>query len=184
VKVSNAGETVRVRRGQIVTVPMDAAPLTPARMAAAQRFAATKKAWTLGRPRLQIGALGGVGILGGEPGAETRAFAALRILPMMNVTAQTAVGGLGSLKGLRLPASIGAEAVFGGIAVGAEGQMTVERWRYACGGRHLAIHLGGALTTRLNVPVTRRLFMVGAGRVGHDGSGVVSSVGFGVGVSL
>jgi hypothetical protein len=184
VKVSSEGEAVRVRRGQVVSVPLNAAPLAPMRMAASQRFATSGKAWSLGRPRLQLGAVGGLGLLGGEAGAESRLFAALRLLPGMNLTAQTALGGLGGLKGLRIPGSLGVEAVVGVLSVGGEGQITVERWRYLCGGRHIAVHLGGALTGRITIPVTRRLFLASTGRVGHDGSGLEASAGFGGGVSL
>ncbi len=185
VQVSNMGEAVRLRRGQVVSVPAMAAPLAPARLPPSDRFAMSNKAWTLGRPRLQVGAVGGVGLLGGAAGAESRVFAALRVLPGMNLTAQTAMGGVGGdHQGFRLPTSLGAEAVFGVLSVGGEGQITLQRWRYPCGGRHLALNLGGVVTTRLTVPVTRRVFMAGIGRVGHDGGGVVASVGFGAGVSL
>jgi len=184
VRVSSADESVRVRRGQVVAVTPGLVPMAPVKLSGASRLATTNKSWVLGRPRLQIGAVGGGGILGGGVGAETRVFAALRLLPALNVVAQTGVAGLGDVRGTRMSDSIGLEAVFGPVSIGAEGQVTMEHWRYPCGGQYAAIHLGAMATGRLTMPVTRRLFIAATGRLGHDGSGVVSSLGIGAGVSL
>jgi len=184
VRVSNAGESVRVRRGEEVTVALSAAPSAPVVMTGAARRSVLSKAWSLGRPRLQVGAMAGGGMLSQGAAVEGRGFAAIRLLPGMNLVAETGLGGLGGVEGIRVPASLGMELALGGFSVGGSGQVTLERWRYSCGGRHIAVHLGGTAHVRFTMPLTRRVFVVGTSRLGHDGSAIEASMMTGLGVSL
>ncbi len=184
VRVSSAGETVRVKRGQVVTVAQSVAPAAPIAMAKGARGSAMARAWTLGRPRMQLGVMAGGGLLGTELTADTRAFAAVRLLPGVNLVAETGLGSIAGLPGSRIPASLGMEMALGGISVGGSAQATLERRRLDCGGRRVMLHLGGSAHARAHLPLTRRLFLVGQGRAGHNGDGLEASVLAGVGMNL
>ena len=92
VQVSNAGEAVRVKRGQEVRVLAASPPPSPTTMAMAATRSARSTAWTLGRPRLQLGLLAGGGVLGTDAGAQMQTFAAVRVLPFLNVVADATQG--------------------------------------------------------------------------------------------
>jgi hypothetical protein len=142
VRVSNAGEFVRVKRGQQVVVAPTLAPpvVTP--------------------------------------------MTEVQVLPMVNLVSEAGIGGTSAHSGVRLPAGLGLELVLGGFSFGGTGQVTTERWRYPCGGRHVAVHVGGNVHGRFTKNVTRRLFVAASGRVGGTGDGIEATAGIGGGVSL
>jgi|GEM_PF-1202078 len=184
VRVSSAGETVRVKSGQTVQVAQSAAPGSAVAMGAALKRSVLSRAWALGRPRLQVGVMGGGGILQSSPVFEGRLFAAIPLVPGMSLVAQTGLGTLRALPGSRVPLQLGLETTIGGMSFGGSGQATVERWNLSCGARHLAVHLGGFAHARYNLPLSRRLFAVGASRIGHNGDAFESSILAGLGVNL
>jgi len=79
---------------------------------------------------------------------------------------------------------LGLEFAAGGLSVGGSAQATLEQWRYPCGGRHIALHVGGMAHARYTMSLTRRLFTTAAIRVGHGGDGLQADVAYGLGVSL
>lgn len=184
VRVSNAGEFVRVKRGQQVVVAPTLAPPAVTPMTEAMKQTAHAKAWSLGRPRLQLGGIVSGGLTGQSGGYDTRFFTAVQVLPMVNLVSEAGVGGTSDHSGVRLPAGLGLELVLGGFSFGGSGQVTTERWRYPCGGRHVAVHVGGNVHGRFTKNVTRRLFVAASGRVGGTGDGIEASAGIGGGVSL
>ena len=182
VRVSNAGSSVRVKRGQQVSVAPTAAPPQVVKIPGSTLRAVQQGAWSLGRPRLQLGVMGSGGLMGNHAGGELRTFASVRLLPMVNLVGE---GGFGGTKGASLGGSgLGLELALGGLSVGGSVQSTYERRRYDCGGGYAAIHLGGTVHARLNMSITRRFFLVASGRAGGDSRGVTASGGFGAGVSL
>ncbi len=182
VRVSNAGESVRVKRGEQVLVAPTLAPALPTAMPLATTQAARSAAWTLGRPKLQIGALASGGVYGGEGGADIRYFAALQVLPFLNVVADGAQGF--TPDSLRSGTGLGLEVALGGLSIGGSGSATLERWRYPCGGRYAAVHLGGHVHGRYTLDITRRFFVAAMARAGGNGDGLEATFGLGGGVSL
>ena len=183
VRVSNAGESVQVVRGRQVAVAPAAAPSAAVRMSMAARSAAAQSAWALGRPRLQVGVLGAGGLAGGSGQFGGRTFASIQVLPGMNLVADA--GGSGATSGgSRLPGGLGLEFTVGGLSVGGSAQATLEQWRYPCGGRHIALHVGGMAHARATFFLTRRLFTTAVLRVGHGGDAMQADVAYGLGVSL
>jgi len=182
VRVANAGTSVRVKRGEQVLVDPAGAPSSPAKMPGSALRAVQQGAWSLGRPRLQLGVIGSGGLMGNSAGGELRTFTSIRLLPMVNLVGE---GGFGRNKGSSLGASgLGLEMALGGLSVGGSFQSTYERRTYDCGGGYAALHLGGNIHARLNINLTRRFFLVASGRAGGDSRGVTASGGFGAGVSL
>jgi len=182
VQVSNAGQAVRVKRGQEVLVAPALAPGLPTKMPLAATQAARSNAWTLGRPQLQVGALASGSVYGDEAGIDLRYFAALRVLPFLNVVADGAQGF--TPDSLRTGSGLGLEVVMGGLSVGGSGSVTLERWRYACGGQYAALHMGGHVHGRYTLDITRRFFVAAMARAGGNGDGFEATVGLGGGVSL
>ena len=183
VRVSSAGETVRVTRGQAVTVAQAVAPGAPVALGQAGLRKAMAKAWTLGRPRLQLGVLAGGGLAGSEAQLETRTFASIRLLPGMNLVGEVGLGGLLG-ESTRVPTNLGVEMSVGGFSVGGSGQATVENRVLDCGGKQVLLHFGGSAHARFQMPLTRRVFVVGGARAGLSGGAVEASGLAGVGVSL
>ncbi len=184
VRVTSAGESVRVRRGQTVTVAQSVAPAAPVAMTPAAQRSSLARAWTLGRPKLQLGLTAGGGIVGPNAGLETRGFAAVPLMPGIRLVAETGLGGRPGAPGTRIPANLGLEMSVGGFSVGGSGQATIEDRRLDCGGRRVLLHLGGAAHARFNMPLGRRLFLVGGGRVGMVGKTLEAGLLAGVGVNL
>jgi len=182
VRVSNAGEAVRVQRGQQVLVPAGLAPAAPTTLSLAASQAARSGAWTLGRPRLQVGALASGGLYGDEGGGDVRYFAALRVLPFLNVVADGAQGF--TPDSIRTGSGLGLEVAMGGLSVGGSGSVTLERWRYPCGGRYAALHVGGHVHGRYTLDITRRFFLAAMARAGGNGDGLEATFGLGGGVNL
>ena len=183
VRVSNAGSSVRVKRGQELLVGSSAAPPAPSAMVRPALLAVQKAAWSLGRPRLQVGLLGTGGWSGDEGSGQLRAFGSVRLLPMVNLVGEGAFGLDGGGRFLN-GSGLGLETNLMGVQVGGSFQYTVERRSYECGARYAAAHLGGNVHARINMNITRRFFLVASGRAGGDGRGVTASGGFGAGVSL
>jgi hypothetical protein len=184
VSVSNEGSSVRVKQGRAVSVAEGQAPPVPTRMSLPVRSTIAGRAWALGRPRLQLGVLGSGGLTGTSSTAGVRSFAAVRLLPGVNLVADAGLNGVGGTPGTRLPGGLGLEFVVGGLSIGGTAQLTLEQWRYPCGGRHIAVHFGGHATARYTLALTRRLFTVGMVRVGHSGDALSADGAVGVGVSL
>jgi len=182
VSVSNAGESVRVTRGEQVMVAPTLAPVTPTKMPLSATQAARSGAWTVGRPRLQVGALASGGLLGDAGGVEMRYFAAVRVLPFLNVVTDGGQGFTSSSH--RTGSGVGLEVALGGLSVGGSGSVTLERWRYPCGGRYAAVHLGGNIHGRYTLDITRRFFVAAMARAGGNGDGIEATFGLGGGVSL
>lgn len=183
VRVTSAGESVRVKRGQMLSVAQSAAPGAPVALGGSAMRSAMSKAWTLGRPRVQLGMMAGGGFTAADPQIEARGFAAVRLLPGMNFVAETGFSGLLG-QSSRVPANVGLEMSLGGLSVGGSGQATVENQTLDCGGRRVMLHLGGAAHARFQLPLSRRLFVVGGARVGMVGGSIESSGLAGLGVSL
>ena len=182
VSVSNAGESVRVKRGEQVVVAPTMTPATPTALGLTATQAARSAAWTLGRPRLQVGAVVGGSLYGDAPAADVRYFAAIRVLPFLNVVAD---GGQGfAADSMRSGTGLGLEVALGGLSVGGSGSVTVERWRYPCGGRYAALHIGGHVHGRYTLDITRRFFVAAMARAGGNGDGLEASFGLGGGVNL
>ena len=182
VQVSNAGEAVRVKRGQQVLVAAAAPPPTPTSMSLAAARSARSTAWTLGRPRLQLGLLAGGGLLGADAGAQMQTFAAVRILPFLNVVADATQGY--SSNSHRSGSGVGLELALGGLSIGGSGTATLERWRYPCGGRYAAVHLGGSFHGRYTMDITRRFFVAAQARGVGNADGIEATFSLGGGVSL
>lgn len=182
VQVSNAGKAVRVKRGQQVRVASAAPPSAPTAMALAATRSARSTAWTLGRPRLQLGVLAGGGLLGTDAGAQMQTFAAVRLLPFLNVIADATQGY--SSTSHRSGSGVGLELALGGLSVGGSGTATLERWRYPCGGRYAAVHLGGAFHGRYTMDITRRFFVAAQARGVGNADGIEATFSLGGGVSL
>jgi hypothetical protein len=182
VRVSNAGTAVRVKKGQSVLVDPVGAPPSPTKMPGSVMRAVQQGAWSLGRPKLQVGMIGSGGLMGSEVGGELRTFAAVRLLPMINLVGE---GGFGLTPGSSLSSSgLGLEVVLGGLSVGGSLQTKVEQQDYACGGHRTTLHIGGHAHGRFTMSITRRFFVAATGRIGGDGDGVSATGGFGAGVSL
>jgi len=182
VQVSNAGEAVRVRRGQEVVVATAAPPPMPTAMTMAATRSARSTAWTLGRPRLQLGLLAGGGLLGSDAGAQMQTFAAVRVLPFLNVVADATQGY--SPTSHRSGSGVGLEFALGGLSIGGTGTATLERWRYPCGGRYAAVHVGGAFHGRYTMDITRRIFVAAQARGVGNADGLEATFSLGGGVSL
>ncbi len=182
VRVSNAGESVRVKRGQQVMVAAASAPPPPTRLPLSAARNARSTAWTLGRPRLQVGFMAGGGLLGDEAGAQMQTFAAIRVLPFLNVVADASQGY--SPNSHRTGSGVGLEWALGGLSIGGSGTATLERWRYPCGGRYAAVHLGGSVHGRYTMDITRRFFVAAQAQAGGNADGIEATFGIGGGVSL
>ena len=182
VQVSNAGEAVRVKRGQEVRVSAASPPPSPTTMAMAATRSARSTAWTLGRPRLQLGLLAGGGVLGTDAGAQLQTFAAVRVLPFLNVVADATQGY--SPSSHRTGSGLGVELALGGLSVGGSGTATLERWRYPCGGRYAAVHVGGSFHGRYTMDITRRFFVAAQARGVGNADGIEATFSLGGGVSL
>jgi len=182
VRVSNAGETVRVKRGQRVVVGPEQAPPTPSRLTLNALQGIRGGAWTLGRPKLQMGAVASGGLYGESGGAELRYFAAVRILPGLNAIAD--LGQAWTADSHRHGTGLGLEWAAGGFSVGGTASLTLERWQYACGGNYAALHAGGSAHARFSADITRRLFVTAMGRAAANGDGLEASFGLGGGISL
>jgi hypothetical protein len=182
VRVSNAGASVRVKRGQQVMVAPTLVPAVPTKLPLSAAQSARSGAWSLGRPRLQVGALAGGGLMGDEGGVRTSTFAALRVLSFFNVVAD---GGMSfSPSSHRSDSGLGLEFVLGGLSIGGSGTATIERWNKACGGRYAALHLGGSVHGRYTLDITRRFFVAAQAKAGGNGDGINATFGLGGGVSL
>jgi len=182
VTVSNAGETVRVRRGRSVVATSGAAPTSPTKMPLSTARSLRSQAWTLGRPRLRLGFVANGGLYDESAGVEMRYFAAMRVLPAMNIVSDG--GHALTPNSLRTGTGLGVEWAVGGFSVGGTAGVTVERWNYECGGQYAALHFGGSAHGRYSIDITRRLFLTGMARATANGSGVEASFGLGGGVSL
>lgn len=183
VRVSSAGKSVRVTRGQVVSVAQSAAPGLPVALGQAGLRKAMAKAWTLGRPRLQLGLMAGGGLVGTDAQIETQTFASMRVLPGVNLVGGLGLGGLLG-ESTRVPANMGLEMSLGGFSVGGSGQATVENRTLDCGGKQVLLHFGGAAHLRFQMPLSRRLFVVGGAQAGFNGGEIDASGLAGVGVSL
>ena len=183
VRVSNAGSSVRVKRGQELVVNPTAAPTAPTSMARPALLAVQKAAWALGRPRLQLGVLGSGGWSGNSGSGHLRAYTSVRLLPMLNLVGESDVG-VGGKRSLLNGGGLGLETNLMGVQVGGSLRVITEQRTYACGGQYAAVHMGGNVHARVNMNITRRFFLVASGRAGGDGRGVTASGGFGAGVSL
>jgi len=183
VRVTSAGESVLVKRGQVLAVAQSIAPGAPTALGRAGLQQAMAKAWTLGRPKVQLGLMAGGGLVGTEAQVETRSFASMRLLPGVNLVGELGLGGLLG-QSTRVPANMGLEMSLGGFSVGGSGQVTVENKSLECGGKQVLLHLGGAAHVRYQLPLSRRLFIVGGARAGFNGATVDGSGQVGVGVSL
>ena len=182
VTVSNAGETVRVRRGQSVVAASGAAPTTPAKMPLATTRSLRSQAWTLSRPRVRLGVVANGGLYDENAGVEMRYFAAMRVLPAMNIVSDG--GHALTPDSLRTGTGLGVDWAVGGFSLGGTVGVTVERWNYECGGRYAALHFGGSAHGRYSIDITRRLFLTGMARASANGSGIEASFGVGGGISL
>lgn len=182
VRVSNAGESVRVKRGQQVVVGTEQMPPTPSRLSMNAMQSIRGGAWTLGRPKLQLGAIASGGLYGESGGAELRYFAAVRVLPGLNAIAD--LGQAWTTDSHRHGTGLGLEWTAGGFSVGGTASLTLERWQYACGGNYAALHTGGSAHARFSADITRRLFVTAMGRAAANGDGIEASFGLGGGVSL
>ena len=184
VRVESAGESILLDKGTMVSVGQGATPPPPQRTPLSVRRSTIAKSWTGGRPKLEVGGVAGGGLAAGSVGADLRGFAAIRILPVMNLVVDTGLSGMGGDPGIRLPIGLGLEASLGSIALGGEVISTLENRRYSCGGRYAALHIGGVAKTRVSMTLTRRLSLIAIGRIGHAGDGLIADIGYGMGVGL
>jgi len=79
---------------------------------------------------------------------------------------------------------LGLEFALGGWSLGGSLQSTLERRTHDCGGRYMALHLGGNAHGRFTKTITRRFFLAATAQVGANGSGLTATGGLGAGVSL
>jgi hypothetical protein len=181
VRVSSGGESVRVRRGEVLSVAQSAVPSAPTKLGRAGLSQAMAKAWTLGRPRLKLGLLGGGTYVGSAAEMEIRGLAGVGLLPGLSMVAQTGIiGG----QNTRVPLTLGLETSLGGIALGGSAQATVENKTLDCGGRQVLLHLGGAAHARFELPLSRRLTVLGQVQVGGGGGAIQASGLAGLGLNL
>jgi hypothetical protein len=182
VRVTNGGNSVRVKRGQQVSVDPKTAPPAPSTMSGAAVRSVQSSAWSLGRPRLQLGLIGSGGLINSEIGGGAHTFAAMRVLPVVNLVGNLGLG-FSSDSSLN-SAGLGLEFTLGSWSLGGSLQSTLERRTYDCGGRYMALHLGGNAHGRFTKNITRKFFLTATAQMGGNGSGLTATGGLGAGVSL
>jgi hypothetical protein len=182
VRVTNGGSSVRVGRGQQVSVSPEATPPTPTKLSGAALRSVQSSAWTLGRPRLKLGLIASGGLIGSEVGGESHTFVTVQVLPHVNLIGNL---GLGFASNSSLNSSgLGLEFDIGGWSLGGSLQTTMERYTKDCGAQYRALHIGGTAHGRFTMNITRRFFLAANAQVGANGSGYTAAGGLGGGVSL
>lgn len=152
------------------------------------------RTWSVGRPRLVLGALASGQVLAGaallgspdegqaEVGGGLRLVAGLHLPHDLRLTASTAVGAVDS-GSLRVPVGLGLAWEAGAWTLGGEATATVEDRRLTCGEQYTAVHVGGAGTVRYGHTLSRRLRLLAELRAGYaDGLSVEPALGLGVGL--
>ena len=182
VRVTNGGSSVRVKRGQQVSVSPEATPSTPTKLSGAALRSVQSSAWTLGRPRLKLGLIASGGLMGSEVGGESHTFVTVQVLPHVNLVGNL---GLGFASNSSLSSSgLGLEFDLGGWSLGGSLKTTLEQRTKDCGAQYKALHLGGTAHGRFTMNITRRFFLAANAQIGANGSGYTAAGGLGAGVSL
>ncbi len=176
--VRSAGEVVHVEGGEVATGYADAPPTEPERWES--KRADLGDLWRLGRPRVELVALAGLGAMDGTAGLG-------RLQARVPVTAASTLvvgGGFARSVGtMQVPFDVMMElglpsASFGwGLAGG------YEEARLDCPGAYRAVHLGGAAQVRVRHEVAGSWAVHGLGRAALVGAPIVS-VEAGIGYSL
>lgn len=180
-----------VQQGQTLSASPDAAPPVPDRWSSLDRGRSVGQTLTAGPPRALVGGLL-LGGLTGAVGTETlrlapvgsvsgRLLGSIKLLGPLRATAQAGFGG--GLRTVQAPVDAGLELMLGPLAFGGTTAMVWEERDKPCGGTQTWLHLGGKATMRVEVPLGRRLRLLGAAQVGAVGT-LTLDAGVGLGVVL
>ncbi len=191
VTVRTPGGARALAAGETLVAPADAAPGAPGSWGAVDRGRALGQMHGAGPPRLLIGGL----VLGGLTGAVAserqalpavgtaggRLLASARVRGPVRATAGVALGG--GPRAAQLPLDAGVELMLGPVAVGGSAAVLWEERRPDCGGSQTWLHVGGLAKLRAELPLGRRLRLLGAAQVGAVGT-PTADLGLGLGVVL
>lgn len=180
-----------VRQGETLSASPDAAPSAPEKWSTIDRGRSVGQTLTAGPPRALVGGLL-MGGLTGAVGTESlrlspvgsvsgRLLGSIKLLGPLRATAQAGVGG--GRRTVQAPVDAGLELMLGPFAFGGSTAMVWEERAKPCGETQTWLHIGGKATGRVEVPLGRRLRVLGAAQVGAVGT-VTADAGVGLGVVL
>jgi len=181
VRVTGAdGTSALVQAGQTLAVPSGAPVPSPTKIPATQRADLVARSWARGRPRLVVAGLAEGGLTGNSASGGLRISARLSLGRVLALTWEP---GFSAGSSTHLPAGLGLEAAIGGWSFGGQLVTDLEITERDCGGSSGTLHIGGAGSARLSIPLSRRFSVEGQIRVGAAPT-IWADGAAGVGVAL
>ncbi len=180
VRVASGGESVAVKKNQIVTVAPGETPPQPAKWPAAQKAGQLGFTWPRLSPPVTIGARVGAG-LGRQGVGGVEGFARLSLPAGWRVVLDAGAEGIVG-PGVAIPLGAGVGHGFGPLTLAAQLTPTLVLWDDGCA-RGGDLELGGAGSAALSLPLAFGLRFEAELEGGWSG-GLVADAAIGLGVDL